>query len=218
MWCVLRAIEPETTQTAITQDKRPSCFARWRANARVLRQEAHALYLAGRDPLGRGRPHVGRTGGRSRRQNCRKSQNRTTQACCRSCLQRSSCFSVPQPGRAVSAVSKDPNAPAVSREAEEDWGGEPLGISSSAIGEAEAALDRRLALAAARYCRTADQSENVVADVQGQFGLSFGHDIHWTILAQSLRLREQETNPYARELEVEAEQRVSKAQRQSAGT
>jgi hypothetical protein len=49
-------------------------------------------------------------------------------------------------------------------------------------------------------------------------GLSFGHDIHWTILAQSLRQREQKTNPYARELEVKAEQRVSKAQRQSAGT
>jgi hypothetical protein len=32
------------------------------------------------------------------------------------------------------------------------------------------------------------------------------------------KISQKETNPYARELEVKAEQRVSKAQRQSAGT
>src|ERR1700737_3909370 len=36
--------------TAVAQNERPSCFARWRGRGRSLRQEVLSIYFAARDP------------------------------------------------------------------------------------------------------------------------------------------------------------------------
>src|SRR6202023_1546502 len=40
----------EISPTAVAQNERPSCFARWRGRGRSLRQEVLAIYFAARDP------------------------------------------------------------------------------------------------------------------------------------------------------------------------
>src|ERR1700730_18551462 len=40
----------ETSPTAVAQNERPSCFARWRGRGRSLRQEVLAIHFAARDP------------------------------------------------------------------------------------------------------------------------------------------------------------------------